>query len=292
VLAVIVYVSAEDPRIEAEKSLFINQPKTIVIPFFLNQNYWTHQKYNLTFDVVSELNTLEFEHDNVNYTSEIQFIDSLEGTNIKWKTNRNLHFIEKFNRLFFGENKKAELTTFIGKELNACGDSLHKKTNEIVFEIAGLHQFSQQYIIERDTLISKENKELTKDKMLTQIKLIAFKNKLVLVDKPFYHISKNGQNIRLKIQNKVAFDSLWISELPIYVKSQPEFQALKINTKGVIKDLKLYQNKIELVLDSLELTQKQPHLYLEKDIINSQNTPMRFEWISEIFIPVVRKDTL
>lgn len=287
--AIIVFVSVETSEIAVKKTIFLNQPKEIVVPFLTNFDYWTTEKFEYKLEVNYQNDLLFFEFDNHTYKAIITINDSLQGTKILLKTARDLNFFEKFNRMFFNENKRKFLAEFIEEQMIDLRTSLSKKINLYEFNIAHVTEIPEAYIIEKDTLVIPEDILVCKQKLENDLNLIAYFNKLKIAQEPLFYKTKQSNKINLKIQKRVQFDSLWRDSIPKMVILRKPITTLKMEIQGVFSGIKKHENKIRRTLDTLDYEVVSFDYYLQKDKINIENSPMPFEWLTEIYLPIQKK---
>uniref|UniRef100_UPI004048EC3C hypothetical protein n=1 Tax=Flavobacterium sp. TaxID=239 RepID=UPI004048EC3C len=287
--AIMVFVGVETSEIAVKKTIFLNQPKEIVLPFFANFNYWTTENFDYELNANSQNDLLFFEFDDRKYKATITIKDSLKGTKVILKTARDLSFFEKFNRMFFIENKKQYLTKFIEEQLIGLQTNLSKKINRYDFTIQNIVEIPEAYVIEKDTLVIPEQIFNCKQKLENELNLLAYLNKLKTAQEPLFYATKSATKINLKVQKIVQFDSLWRDSIPTMVTLRKPISTIKMEVQGVFSGLKKHENNIRRTLDTLDYEVISFDYYLQKDKINIENSAMPFEWLTEIYLPIQKK---
>jgi hypothetical protein len=286
-ISILVFVNTEDSFKEIKNTTFVENKSNFTVRFFLKKQFWTTEDlkiYRKTFDNTFRLDLML---DEDKYQTEIQFSDSLNGTYVKWKATEKLDFMSRFEKLFFEENRESK---FLEKQLQQFKDSLITKSNFYSFKIEGLRQLPEGIVIEKDSLISENYLPIGKQKLLNQLELLALKNDLKIQKKPLFFYEKQGQNVRLKVQNLVSFDSLTIDSIPDYFSKRPKQLVLQMKVQGKFKGLKHHQKEIQKQLDTLNLNVISFDFYIENEKKINQNSSFEFENRTELFLPVTKKE--
>jgi hypothetical protein len=287
--AVVIFVLVDSSEINIKKTQFLQVKKVIVVPFFSKFDFWTTEKIAYTLAPNAQYDLLKFEFDDQEYSAQIKFKDSLDGTLIELKTRRKLTFFEKFNLMYFGEHKEKVLNNFLQKQLMNLNNNLVEKLNYYDFSIATVFEFPSAYVIEKDTLVSRDFTITSKQKLLNDLRLIAYQNKFTIDAESLFYISNEGKKTRIKAQKSVPFDSLWIDSLPKSIILRKPNLVLKLEVKGVFKGFANHKKNIDQTLDSLNYKVISYSNYFEIEKINIQNSPMPFEWITTYYLPIEKK---
>lgn len=288
-IATSVFVVTEPSEISIAKEKYFKQPINFVVPFFNTTENWTSDNFKIKTEKKASKKNVQFEFGSKIYNAAIDLKDSLKGTKLVLKSTIELTFLEKFNRLFYRENKQQKIAQYLDKQLLGLKDSLNKKTNFYDFEIEGLFQIPEAIVLEKDTLVSQNYLPIAKQKLWNQLELLALKNNLKIEKNPLFYYSKYDQKINIKIQNLVPFDSLWRDSIPSYLTKRPKQLVLQMKVQGPFKGLKHHAKEIQKELDTLRLYSFTNEHYIENEISTYQNSEMPFDWKSVLFLPVLKK---
>ena len=289
-ISMLVFVNTEDSFKEIKKTTFVKSKSNLAVRFFLKKQFWTAKDLKIYNTITDNTFRLDFEFDETEYQTEIRFSDSLDGTLVEWKAIQERDVMDKFEGLFFKENKEHQISKFLHKQLQHFKDSLKSKSDFYSFKIEGFRQLPEAIVVETDSLFSASYLPIGKQKLMNQLELAALKNNLKLDQKPLVYYEKLGQNMRLKVQNLVPFDTLMVDALPRYLSKRPKQLVLQMKVHGKFKGLKHHQKEIQKQLDTLRLNAINFDFYIENENKKTQNSSFEFENRTELLLPVIKKE--
>jgi hypothetical protein len=312
-ISVFVYTQPDMVDITLEKSIPLD--KKLSFHYINHLKYWPKHEKNelqnadslkLHFDfIIKEQNYKGFFHKNdyvinqqINFLAIVNNIESeitltfQEKENnslIKWQYVSDLNYFQKLSKMlgFFKPEKTAnDFLEFYSQELN---QKIISDFNFKSHETEGVIKLASYYAVAKDTLGNKKDIELHKTFLISKIKKTFDTISVKTYGKPILLNYQTNSGLMLsEVQIKIEPNEI-TSLHPDVFKLYEEQNVLKIVFQGDIKQRNDIEKILRKELTTLDLTTPVPFKIMRIERVNHEDSLMPFEWITEFYIPVIKK---
>jgi hypothetical protein len=158
-------------------------------------------------------------------------------------------------------------------------------------ETEGVIKLASYHAIANDTIGRKNDVELFKSSLISKIEKTLDTIPVKRYGKPILLNSQSSYEI-VQTEVQIKIEPSEISALhPEIFKFYEEQNVLKIVFQGDIKKRNDIEKIIRKELTSLELTSPLPFKIMKIERINHEESLMPFEWMTEFYIPVIKKQS-
>lgn len=241
----------------------------------------TDQKEKLT--LYSEVNATKG-------TFQISFEEVSDQTVVLWNFQSELNYFEKFKKMIGMDDPEKKVHDFLTFYTHELHQKMMADFNYKAHEKEGIIPLESYLVVYKDTLCPKSKMESVKEDFTKKLSHIIDTLGLKKYGKPVmsYYKQANGlYQTEVQIKIKLSDISFLYPELIKEISAQ---NVLKILFFG---DLKKHQN-IDLIikkeLEASNLISNSKFQILSIDRVNKSETEMPFEWITEIYIPIIKKE--
>ena len=241
----------------------------------------TYQKEKLT--LYSEVNATRG-------TFQISFKEVSNQTVVRWNFQSELNYFEKFTKMMGIDDPEKKVNDFFFFYTHELHQKMMADFNYKAHEKEGVIPLESYLVVYKDTLCPKSKMESIKEDFTNKLSHIIDTMGVKKYGKPVmsYYKQANGlYQTEVQIKIKPSEKSLLYPEL---IKEIGVQNVLKILFFG---DLKKHQN-IDLIikkeLKASNLISNPKFQILSINRINKSETEMPFEWITEIYIPIIKNE--
>lgn len=229
---------------------------------------------------------------NVESLITINFLEKENKTVISWKLESNLNYLQKLTKMFgfFDPEKTAQnFLKFYSDEL------IQKMLSDFNFksyETEGIVNLASFYAITRDTIGKKSDLEQNKIKLISSIQKTLDTISVKTIGKPIlsYHLNKEGY-LQTQVQIKIEPNEI-TSHYPDLFKYFEEENVLKLVFFGDVRKRTDLEKIIKKEIIAQDLIVNNLFKIMSIDRVNQEETKMPFEWITEFYIPVMKKQRI
>lgn len=223
-------------------------------------------------------------------TFQISFEEVSDQTVIRWDFQSELNYFEKFTTMIGMDDPEKRIHDFLTFYTHELHQKMMADFNYKAHEKEGVIPLESYLVIYKDTLCPKSKMESVKEHFTKKLSHIIDTLGVKKYGKPVmsYYKQANGlYQTEVQIKIKPSETSLLYPELIKEIAAQ---DVLKILFFG---DLKKHQNTdfiIKKELKASDLICNPKFQIISIDRINKSETEMPFEWITEIYIPIIKKE--